>query len=281
MKHILARAPAVAALFIVACAGSQKNLTEPQKAALKAEEVAQDAQNDAQKARQDEAKKQAELYEAQTTHAQARQEEIAADQKAQQASYAASRAEQQAGMASRTQAQAQQAQQAGAGQKGVAEAQGPTRETTKLVVITSGLLFPTNSAELSSAAKPKLDEVASTLKQNPQGGNVIVEGFTDDTGSKEFNQKLSEERAQAVSDYLQSQGIPKDRVQTKAMGEQSPVASEKTAEGRALNRRVDIMVQPSQGQTNMQGQEKQQQGQEKQQQQQQQQQQGQKPQPNQ
>jgi outer membrane protein OmpA-like peptidoglycan-associated protein len=261
MKHILLRAPAVAALFVVACAGSQKNLTEPQKAALKAEEAAQDAQNDAQKARQEASKTQAELYEAQTTHVQARESEIQANQRAQQASYAAGRAEQQAGMASRQQ-QAQLNQQQFGQQKGVTEAQAPTtivRETTKVVVVNSGLLFATNSAELSSTAKPKLDEIASALKQNPQANNVIVEGFTDDTGSAEANQKLSQERAQAVADYLQSQGVPRDRVQTKAMGPQSPVGSDKSAEGRALNRRVDIMVQPiqgQQGQTNMQGQDK-------------------------
>ena len=242
MKHIFVRTPAVAALFLVACAGSQKNLTDPQKAALKAEDYAQDAQNDAQKARVEASKSRQELFESQQAHEAARRAEIDANQRAQQASYAAGRAEQQAGMAAH--AAGPPPPPAAPPPKGATEAQG--REApAKVVVITSGLLFPSNSADLPAGSKPRLDELAVVLKKQPDANVVIVEGHTDDTGPKAGNMKLSEQRAQAVADYLASQGVPKDRVQTRAVGSQDPASPGKTAQARALNRRVDIVVQPA------------------------------------
>jgi outer membrane protein OmpA-like peptidoglycan-associated protein len=255
MKHIFVRAPAVAALLLVACAGSQKNLTDPQKAALKAEDEAQDAQNDAQKARVEAGKSQQALFESQQAHDEARKAEIDANQRAQQASYAAGRAEQQAGMAAHA-AGPPPAPPPGPppGQppaKGATEAQGPNaghEAPAKVVVITSGLLFASNSSDLSAASKPKLDELASVLQKQPDANVVIVQGHTDDIGPKAANMKLSQQRAEAVAGYLEGKGVPKDRVQTKAVGSQDPASPGKTAEARALNRRVDIAVQPASGQ---------------------------------
>jgi OOP family OmpA-OmpF porin len=250
MKHIFVRAPAVAALFLVACAGSQKNLTDPQKAALKAEEHAQDAQNDAQKARVEASKSQQELFESQQAHEDARRAEIDANQRAQQASYAAGRAEQQAGMAAHTAGPPPGPPPSKEPPKGATEAQGSNaahEAPAKVVVITSGLLFASNSADLSAGSKPKLDDLATVLRKQPDANLVIVEGHTDDIGHKAGNMKLSQQRAQAVADYLERQGVPKDRVQTKALGSQDPASPGKTAEARALNRRVDISVQPAAG----------------------------------
>lgn len=247
MKHILVRAPAIAALFIVACAGSQKELTAPQQAAAQAEDQAQKAQNDAQKAREDANKAQKELGEAQATHDDARRAELTADQKAQQASMAAMHAEQQAALAAHPPQPAAPPVAAAppAPAKGVAESQGAQKEPSvdKVVVITAGLLFPSGSAELSSSSKPKLDKVASALKGQPQASHVTIEGYTDDTGTPEINEKLSEQRAQAVADYLEGQGVPQGQLSTKGLSTQDPVSTKQTAEGRALNRRVDIVIQ--------------------------------------
>ncbi|PZO31710.1 MAG: flagellar motor protein MotB, partial [Betaproteobacteria bacterium] len=70
--------------------------------------------------------------------------------------------------------------------------------------------------------------------------SVIAIGHTDSIGSDAYNQKLSERRAQAVKDYMVSKGVAADRIQIKGMGESQPVADNKTKEGRAKNRRVEI-----------------------------------------
>ncbi len=119
----------------------------------------------------------------------------------------------------------------------------------KVTVVTVGLLFPTNSAELSPAAKPKLDELAAVLRAKPEANDVIAKGFTDDTGDAAFNMALSQRRAQAVSDYLASQGVPKDRIMTRGLGEANPISKKNTVEGRAVNRRAEIEVRPASGQS--------------------------------
>ena len=94
---------------------------------------------------------------------------------------------------------------------------------------------------MKSEAKTKLDDMASKL----QGINlevVIAVGHTDSVGSDAYNQKLSVRRAEAVKAYLVSKGIEANRVYTEGKGKKQPVADNKTAEGRAQNRRVEIEV---------------------------------------
>ena len=74
---------------------------------------------------------------------------------------------------------------------------------------------------------------------------VSVEGFTDSRGADDMNLKLSQDRANAVKDYLVSQGVKPEKVRAMGRGEANPVASNDTPEGRANNRRVEIVVQPS------------------------------------
>ncbi len=284
MKSIVSRAPAVAVLlaggaFIAAaCGGSQKELTAPQQAAAQAEDQAQKAQEEAQKAREEANKTQKDLAEAQQSHDEARKAELSADQRAQVATRQAQIAEQQASQAAQppapAPAQGAQPQQ----QKGVAEAQAgphPGHDSSgKLVIITASLLFPSNSAELLPSSKPKLDEVAGALNAQPQANKVKVQGYTDSTGSVAVNEALSQKRAQAVADYLQSKGVSPDRISAEGFGDQDPVSLEKNAEGRALNRRVDLVVEPAEGRANTQAPDngkQQQPGQQQQQQQQQQQ----------
>jgi outer membrane protein OmpA-like peptidoglycan-associated protein len=255
MKLIVSKPRAVAALVvgsaaISACASSQKQLTAPQQAAAQAEEQAQKAQNEAQKAREASDKTQRDLAEAQQTHNEAKQAELMADQRATEASRRAAVAEAQAGLAAKPAAIPPASAQAQGGaqksEKGVAEAQGH-EGGGKVKIITASLLFKTGSAELMPSAKSQLDEVAQALSAQPQANNVKVQGYTDSTGTAAINDPLSMKRAETVADYLESKGVPKDRVTAEGFGKKDPVSTANTTEGHALNRRVDIVVEPVEG----------------------------------
>jgi outer membrane protein OmpA-like peptidoglycan-associated protein len=166
------------------------------------------------------------------------------------ASNAAKSAQQSAAMAQRSAQQSgQSAQLAQSAQRGVMASQmGATERQgqggSKVLVISTGLLFAKDSSDVSPHARAKLHEVAGALKTEPQANSVIVEGYTDDTGTLAYNTALSERRAQAVADLLESDGIPKDRVTTQGLGPQNPVTQATTPEGRAMNRRVEIVIRP-------------------------------------
>ena len=101
--------------------------------------------------------------------------------------------------------------------------------------------FDFDKAVLKPEGKAKLDDLIGKIK----GINlevIIAVGHTDSVGSDEYNQKLSVRRSEAVKAYLVSKGIEKNRVYTEGKGEKQPIASNKTAEGRAKNRRVEIEV---------------------------------------
>ena len=117
-----------------------------------------------------------------------------------------------------------------------------TRETARgLIVNVSDVLFDTGSANLKPGAREKLARVAGVIASHP-GLNIAVEGHTDSVGSTEYNQRLSEERAASVHDYLIRQGISPAAVGTSGFGESQPVASNGSAEGRQQNRRVELVV---------------------------------------
>ena len=110
--------------------------------------------------------------------------------------------------------------------------------TDKPVTI-EGANFDTNSAKLKHTADKKLDEVVDFAAHHPES-NLAVTGYTDCTGSKAYNLKLSEKRAESVKAYLVGKGVAADRISIKGEGEANPVASNKTKAGRAQNRRVEI-----------------------------------------
>ena len=83
------------------------------------------------------------------------------------------------------------------------------------------------------------------LKELDDDKLVSVEGFTDSRGADDMNQKLSQDRANAVKDYLVSQGVKPEKLRALGRGEANPIASNDTAEGRANNRRVEIVIQSS------------------------------------
>ena len=109
------------------------------------------------------------------------------------------------------------------------------------VTFDSGILFATNSSTLSDASKSALRNFATSLKANPDT-NIKIIGYTDNTGKVDYNQLLSEKRAKSVYDQLRLQGVSSDRRIDEGKGVHDPVASNDTPEGRALNRRVEIVI---------------------------------------
>jgi outer membrane protein OmpA-like peptidoglycan-associated protein len=110
-----------------------------------------------------------------------------------------------------------------------------------LVVTLGDVVFDVNKAQLKSGGLRTIDKLAAFLERYPDR-RVTVEGFTDSTGSAEYNQSLSERRAQSVRDALVQKGIDPARVDTHGYGEEFPKASNETPAGRQLNRRVEVVI---------------------------------------
>ena len=120
-------------------------------------------------------------------------------------------------------------------------APAPAPAVASKVTFSADAFFDFDKAVLKPEGKAKLDDLASKVK----GINlevVIAVGHTDSVGSDAYNQKLSVRRAEAVKAYLVTKGIEKNRVYTEGKGEKQPIADNKTKEGRAKNRRVEIEV---------------------------------------
>src|SRR3984893_16550219 len=115
-----------------------------------------------------------------------------------------------------------------------------------------GVNFEHNSAALTVASHPPLDAIADGLKKHPRL-KVEIQGHTDSTGSPAYNLKLSQRRADSVRDYLVSNGVTPDQLETKGYGQTQPAASNKTAEGRAQNRRVVMFVISNPGDVKVEG----------------------------
>jgi outer membrane protein OmpA-like peptidoglycan-associated protein len=120
-------------------------------------------------------------------------------------------------------------------------------EARGLVITLSGsILFASNKYALLNTAMTKLDQVAEALKAQDSDRRMVVEGHTDSQGSDRINQPLSRNRADAVRDYLVSRGVESDKISAIGMGSSRPLLDNKNAENRANNRRVEIIIQPSQ-----------------------------------
>jgi outer membrane protein OmpA-like peptidoglycan-associated protein len=117
-----------------------------------------------------------------------------------------------------------------------------TRDSARgLIVSMSDVLFDTGKFSLNPGAREKLSKVAGILISYPSL-NTEVGGYTDNTGSDDMNQTLSQNRAQAVRDYLVNQGVTANSVSSRGFGNASPVASNETSSGRQSNRRVELIV---------------------------------------
>lgn len=124
----------------------------------------------------------------------------------------------------------------------VAQAPPPPPPPAKKKIVLRGVNFDFDKATIRPDAARILDEAVATLKAEPDI-EVLIVGHTDSIGSEAYNLRLSQRRAQAVRDYLVKHGISAARLKVKGMGESQPVASNDTAEGRAQNRRVELLVE--------------------------------------
>ena len=113
-----------------------------------------------------------------------------------------------------------------------------------ILTLKNELLFDSGGATLKSGAQRALDNLAQFLRKHPER-DLAIEGFTDSIGSPDSNQRLSERRAQAVKDALTGRGIESRRIDARGYGPSFPVASNATETGRQLNRRVEIVINPS------------------------------------
>lgn len=204
---------------------AQQAQQQAEEAARQRQQAEQQAQLEAQQRQQaEEAKEQADA---------ARAQAAAEAQKAQQAAAEADRLRQQAEI-ERNQLREQLLQQF--------NAVLPTRETPRgLVVNMQDVLFDTGKYTLKTNAQLALAKIAGIVISHP-GLNLQVEGYTDSTGTAEFNQKLSEQRANAVRDFLLQQGVNTNNMTAVGYGENYPVASNDTSAGRKLNRRVELVI---------------------------------------
>lgn len=109
------------------------------------------------------------------------------------------------------------------------------------ITFDSGILFETNSSDLQPMAKANIESLSKILNKYPDT-NILIEGDTDNEGSEEYNQKLSERRAQSVADYHKAKGVEGSRISTVGFGEVNPVVSNETAAGRRQNRRVEVAI---------------------------------------
>jgi outer membrane protein OmpA-like peptidoglycan-associated protein len=112
-----------------------------------------------------------------------------------------------------------------------------------LVTMTAQTSFDVNSAQIKPGFYSTLDKIAKIVNKYGKTHMSLV-GYTDSTGSKSYNQRLSEQRAGSVMAYLRNRGVIPQRLSASGMGEEHPRASNATAAGRALNRRVEIYIEP-------------------------------------
>jgi outer membrane protein OmpA-like peptidoglycan-associated protein len=122
-----------------------------------------------------------------------------------------------------------------------------SQQTDRGYVITLGgdLIFGTGEADLKPGARRSLDNLATFLRAHPKQV-VVVEGFTDGQGSDQLNMQLSERRAQAVREALVAGGVDPAQIEARGYGKRYPVATNDTAAGRQLNRRVEVVIPPEQ-----------------------------------
>jgi outer membrane protein OmpA-like peptidoglycan-associated protein len=137
---------------------------------------------------------------------------------------------------------------------GPADNQGCPAKQKQMVAIQQGRIaikdtvyFNTAKATIQPRSFKLLDQVAKVLKEHPELEKVWIEGHTDNAGKPDANLKLSQRRAESVRNYLIKKGVEPNRLEAKGFGQQRPIADNKTAKGRAANRRVEFLTTPREG----------------------------------
>ena len=246
---------------------AQTRIEQARSEAERQSERAEEARLDAQRQADQRALAEQERQAAEQARAEAEQARLEAQQEAQQAAQQKAQADQELQQAQQQQqaltqqaeqarVQAQQAEQARLQSEQQAEQQRQrllqqlnqvlqTKDTAKgLIVNVSDVLFDTGKATLKPGAKVRLAKVSGIILAYPDL-RLEVDGYTDSTGSHAFNQRLSEKRADAVRDFLVSQGVSPNNVGARGFAESDPIASNSTSAGRQLNRRVEMVVSGS------------------------------------
>jgi outer membrane protein OmpA-like peptidoglycan-associated protein len=117
------------------------------------------------------------------------------------------------------------------------------RDGSRLLIRLKGMHFPSGRADVPAASLALLEKVRSVTEEL-EPSQVVVEGHTDSTGSAAVNSQLSQKRAEAVAEFLESGGLEPDKIQAIGYGFKKPIANNKSKEGRAQNRRVDLIITP-------------------------------------
>ena len=221
----------------------RQQAAEAQAQAAQAQSQAQQAQAQAQADAQARANAEQAQQQAEAAQQQAQSAQQQAQAQAEQASQQAAQATQQAAQA---QQQAQQAQQQAQQMRSRLLQQLnsilQTQDTPRgLVVRMSDVLFATGHYQLTADAKVSLAKMSGVLLAYP-GLKLEVDGYTDSTGTDEVNQTLSDKRAEAVRTFLVAQGVSPDSISSQGFGSANPIASNGSAQGRQMNRRVDMIV---------------------------------------
>lgn len=229
---------------------AQQQLQQTQQQSQQTQQQLADAQQQLTEAQQAQQAAQQAQLQAQQAAQQAAQERAAAEQARQQAIQEQQNLKQQAAQAQATAQQAQlQARQAEMQREQTRQRLLTqlnqvlqTRDTARgLIVNMSDVLFDFNKATLKPGAKERLAKVSGILLAYPDL-HLRIEGYTDNIGSAPYNMQLSDRRAATVRDFLVSQGVSPANVSAQGFGESNPVASNDTAAGRQMNRRVDLVV---------------------------------------
>jgi outer membrane protein OmpA-like peptidoglycan-associated protein len=204
------------------------------------------AQADAQAQQAAAAQAQAQAAQSQAQAQQAQQAQQQAEQARQQAELSQQQAAQQAQQAelARQQAENDKAQMRARMLQQLNQVLQTRDSARGLIVNMPDVLFDTGKADLKPSARERLAKVAGILIAYPDI-HVEIDGYTDSTGSLEFNERLSQQRAEAVRSYLSSQGVNSSTITTQGFGPSQPIASNDTATGRQQNRRVELVVSGS------------------------------------
>jgi outer membrane protein OmpA-like peptidoglycan-associated protein len=174
---------------------------------------------------------QAEQAASATTQLMSTQEQLASDQ------------QRLASETQRREAAEKRAQQALADLTRIATVKQDTRGT--VITLSGGVLFASAKYDLLPAAQANLSQVADALTKSDPDSKIMVAGYTDSQGGEAYNMELSQHRAESVRSFLVSHGVAPDRITAQGFGPSQPVADNASPEGRADNRRVEIVVQPS------------------------------------
>jgi len=217
-------APIAGSVIATTLAISGCSSTSKYAAVRSAEEREEEAREEAREARLEADRDRHEAAEAQADAQRAAQAQRDAEQRAQVAAQRAAQAEVQEG---------REANRYGVSRAGVTERQPD-----------GSILFDPDRADLSDDADARLDEAIRVVRARGPGHTIVVQGYTDASGPEDGNVALSQRRASSVADYLARKGISRDRIVIRGLGSRNPVSRDDSDRGRALNRRVEIFIQP-------------------------------------